>query len=74
MQTFFMDHYYTQSKKKCTIHSLAFPVTQGQGQMTLAGSEEDRQNEIRYKVHPSTLFRKRHTTFHGVFLLRLSVL
>ncbi len=28
--------------------------------------------EIYYKVHPSTL-RKRNTTFHGVFVLRLSV-
>ncbi len=29
---------YTQSQKKCTMNSLASPVTQGQGKMTLAGS------------------------------------
>ena len=31
------------------------------------------QNEIHYKVNLSTLCRKRKTTFHGAFLLRLSV-
>ncbi len=36
--------------------------------------QEHRQNEIHYKVHLSTLFPKRHATFHGAFLLRLSVL
>ncbi len=35
--------------------------------------QEHRQNEIHYKIHLSTLFRKRNTTFHGAFLLRLSV-
>ena len=35
--------------------------------------QKDRQNEICYKVHLSALFHKRHTTFHGAFLLRLSV-
>ena len=32
-----------------------------------------RQNEIPNKVNLSTLFSKRNTTFHGAFLLRLSV-
>ncbi len=32
-----------------------------------------RQNEMHYKVHLSTLFPKRNATFHGAFLLRLSV-
>ena len=35
--------------------------------------QEHRQNEIHFKVHLSTLFTKRNTNFHGVFLLRLSV-
>ena len=35
--------------------------------------QEHRQNEILYKIHLSTLFRKRNTTFHSAFLLRLSV-
>ena len=30
--------------------------------------------KIHYKIHLSTLFRKRNTTFHGAFLLRMSVL
>ncbi len=33
--------------------------------------QQHRQNKKHYKVHPSTLFPKR--TFHGAFLLRLSV-
>ncbi len=55
-------------------------MTKGQGQVTLAGLyffhgnlKEDRQNEICYQVHLSTLSCRRHTTFHGAFLLRLSV-
>ena len=73
-------HPYTQSQKKRTMKSLASPGTQGQGQVTPAGSyffehrhQEHRQNEIQHKVYISTLLRKRRTTFHGAFLLRLSV-
>ena len=94
------------------------PVTQGQGQVTLAWSyyitriwnrsqkphreisngspniweyckrtvnnfgirvfahchQEHRQNEVHNKVHLCILFCKRNTTFHGAFLLRLSLL
>ncbi len=35
--------------------------------------QEHWRNEIHYKVHLSTLFPKRNTTFHSVFLSRLSV-
>ncbi len=35
--------------------------------------QEHRQNEIQHKVYLSTLLRKRNATFHGAFLLRLSV-
>ena len=46
--------------------SLASRVTQGEGQVTPAGSY--------YKVHLSTLVPKRNATFHGAFLSRLSEL
>ena len=59
---------YTQSQKKCTMNSSASLVTQGQGQVSPAGSDL-----IHHKVHLSTLFHNRNTTFQGVFLLRLSV-
>ena len=35
--------------------------------------QEHWRNETHYKVHLLTLFPKRNTTFHGVFLSRLSV-
>ncbi len=55
------------SQKKRTMNSLTSAATQGQGQVTLAGSF------LIHKVHLSTIFPKRNATFHGVFLLRLSV-
>ncbi len=74
---------YTQSQNKHTMNSSASPVTQGKGQVTPAGSywngvfahchQHHRQNEIHYKVHLSTLFRRGNTTFYGAFHLRLSV-
>ncbi len=68
---------YTQSQKKRTMDSLVSSVTQGQGQVTPGRvkfyHQEDSQTEIGNKVHLSTLFRKRQSTFHGMFLLRLSV-
>ena len=53
---------YTLGQMKRTFSEPIFP-----------GDQEHWQNEIRYKVHLSTLFPKGNATFHAAFLLKNSV-
>ncbi len=62
---------YTQSQKKRTMNSLASPCDPGSSSSHPSQIIFDHRNLN--KVHLSTLFPKRNATFHGAFLLRLSV-